>query len=836
MTSQKSLKNNVNFNDFKRSFLDSLIFPIIAFVVLFASVTFPLIDYVTSEQFKTTPIHNEVQVFVSDYSFVDVSMLFMGMVCCGILVAVKSFGFLVSKKQVNVFLSQGVTRTTMFVNRVVSGVITLFISTLIPILIVYFINIDKFGLTAHLTSTFLYFVSGLFVNGLAGFSIGSFAMMIAGNVFEAGLTTVAISIIPIMVVNIGTIIRDYFLKGYYHDYTMGFNYTMLTPFTFTDVYKTYYNGEYQSQINTRNLFETITKDMLVDGKIPEAYKIDSTFIMPVVLWFVVSVVFMALAWFLINKRKAEHANSFGHFAVSRAICSTCVFTIAAYLAFDIAYYELSNNHIVITFLLCALAGLLTFFLAQLIMARKIKTVVKALPICAVLICTMALGFVTADTGVFGQYNKTPVKEDVKSVAISFDGISLFSNLIYTGNEYVKSTDSKDIDMVLKLYDEIKKEEKNVDEHKTSVVFAFENKDGETQYREFSIYSDKLYEEYLKNICNSDYFDALAERELLGFSDKGASANGKYYLNKKSNQFEGIIYDGDKMQDENLAFFWRYTDNQMIVRQPMNAWDGDDGAHYTYKGDEFAVALYNDVTKMTYEDFFKNNSRPLGIISSGIGGVCVNGKDMLKPSDDEWDKYRGGLNIEEEYVGETVYYYVNGEKVGTDLSKVIVDSIVGAWLYVYPQMTETIKYLEDNNIEFDSQYKGEIKEILYTNSPVTFGKAFKKYAEVNESRFDEVMSAVEFEIFETNYFSQDSFDNLMDFINEDTKYYDLFKSVYKTAEHPLLTLNSSKTDEVLNKCVPHYLTLNDNGRYVYIVYEDGTMVCQYLPEANVGVLK
>ena len=147
------------------------------------------------------------------------------------------------------------------------------------------------------------------------------------------------------------------------------------------------------------------------------------------------------------------------FAVSRAICSTCVFTFAAYLAFDIAYYELSNNHIVITFLLCALAGLLTFFLAQLIMARKIKTVVKALPICAVLICTMALGFVTADTGIFGQYNKTPVKEDVKSVAISFDGISLFSNLIYTGNEYVKSTDSKDIDMVLKLYDEIKKEEK-----------------------------------------------------------------------------------------------------------------------------------------------------------------------------------------------------------------------------------------------------------------------------------------------------------------------------------------------------------------------------------------
>lgn len=840
MTSQKSLKNNVNFNDFKRSFIGSLPFPVIALIVLFFSVTAPVIDYVTSEGFITTPIHDEVQMFMVDGAPVESSFLFMGMVFCGILTAVKSFYFLVSKKQVNVFLSQGVTRTTMFVNRIASGVVTLFISTLVPILIVYFINIDKFGITAHLTSTFIYFVSGLFVSGIAGLSIGAFSMMIAGNIVEAGLTVAAISIIPVMVSNIGILIRGYFLKGYCPDYSLDFNPEVLIPFAFTNVYKyyyyDYYGEEYVTCVNTHQIFETINKGMLVDGKIPEAYKIDSTFIMPVVLWLVISVVFIALAWVMINKRKAEHANSFGHFVVSRAICSVCVFTFAAYLAFDALYYAMDVNNVVIMALGCTLAGLVAFFLTQLIMARKIKTVLKSLPICAVLICVTALGFLTAETGVFGQYNKTPVKEDVKSVAISIDGFPIFHNAVNSNYEYVKSTNSKDTDMVIELFDEIKQEKEVKGESKVGVAFAFEDKDGETKYRRFTIYSDELYEKYLKEICNSDYFDAIAEEQLLGFSDKDVSGDGKYYLNKTRDM---SYYDAEieSAEDEGLMYVWHYTDNQMITTQSANGWQDDDAtAQRTYKGDELATALYNDITKMTYEDFFKNNSRPLATISAGISSACVNADKMLKPSDDEFDKYLGGLYIGEEYADGYTNYYIDGEYVGTDLSKVMVDYIVSPLFYVYPQMTETVKYLKDNGFEFEAQYKGEIKEVLYTNSPITFGAALKKYAQVNESRFDEVQYGVDYEIFETYQFSKDSFNTLMDFINEDTKYYDLFKSVYKTAEYPLLTLNNTKIDEVLSKCVPYYLTLNDNGRYVYVVYEDGSIVCHYLPEANVSVLK
>ena len=642
-----------------------------------------------------------------------------------------------------------------------------------------------------------------------------------------------------MITNVVLTIRDYFLKGFYIDYSaysIGFNQEVLLPFAFTNVYKNYYGPHYVTSVSTSTLLGVINKDMLVDGKIPEAYKFDSTFIIPVVSWFAVSIVLTALAFVLFNKRKAEHANSFGHFSVSRAICSICAFTFAVYFAIDALYYALGKANAILMILGCTVIGLLAFFLTQLIMARKLKTVLKSLPICVVLISVVALGFVTAETGVFGQYNKTPVKEDVKSVSISFDGHPMLYNMVRSSSEYIKSTDSKDIDMIIELFDEIKQDKSKKDGRKTSVVFAFEDENDGVKFREFAIYSEDLYEKYLKEICNSDYFDAIAEKIFLGFSDKGVSADGKYSLNKVID-YSQIEYEIGVTEETDAICVWHYTDNQMILTHSVNGWPDDDlTAQRMYKGDELATALYNDITKMTFEDFFKNKSRPLALMTANLGYVCTNINGTLKPSVNEYDKYHGGLNISEEYVNGYTKYYIDGEYVGTDLSKVMANFIADPLMRIYPQMTETVKYFKDNSYEFEAQYKGEIKEVLYTNSSVTFGDAYRKYAQVNESRFNEVQFNADYEIFETHHFSADSFDGLMDFINEDVKYYDIFKSVYKTAEHPLLTLESTKINEVLKKCVPYYLTLNDNGRYVYIIYEDGTMICQYLPEANVGVLK
>jgi len=193
MTSQKSL-NNVNRNDFVRSLKESLLFPVIAFIILFFFMTAPVISYVTNEDFLMQTVHNEISVFLTDTSsfyYMFAEIVPAGMVACGMLTAAKSFYYLVSKKQVNVFLSLGVKRNTMLKNRILSAVITLFTAVFVPMLIIYITNIVNFGMSAHLTKVFLYVTTMLFVSGLIGFALASMMFMVSGNIFEAAFSILA---------------------------------------------------------------------------------------------------------------------------------------------------------------------------------------------------------------------------------------------------------------------------------------------------------------------------------------------------------------------------------------------------------------------------------------------------------------------------------------------------------------------------------------------------------------------------------------------------------------------------------------------------------------------
>ena len=75
------------------------------------------------------------------------------------------------------------------------------------------------------------------------------------------------------------------------------------------------------------------------------------------------------------------------------------------------------------------------------------------------------------------------------------------------------------------------------------------------------------------------------------------------------------------------------------------------------------------------------------------------------------------------------------------------------------------------------------------------------------------------------------------IQEPITEYDLLKKVYQDAGHPLISVtDTEKAREIVDNTVSQYLTMGDNGRYVYVIYEEGMIVCYYLPEANVGVVK
>lgn len=821
MTSQKSLKNNVNENDFKRSLTSSLLFPIIAFLVLFFMVTVPIISYVNTEDFIKTPIHPELQMFLGPGSTFDYSpeLMFMGMVFCGMLTAIKSYFFLMSKKQVNVFLSLGVTRNTMYLNRTLCAVILLFASTFIPVFIVYLINIAKFGASAYLTSVFLYFFFALFISGLVGYGIGTFSMMCSGNIFEAGLVGISLSFIPAMLYNCFLVMNEVLLRGFITTGEGTFYVSVLIPFTFVmNIDGNIING---NRFSIHEMLGTINKDVLVKGEIPEYMLVDKFFIIPLVAWVIVALVLVVVSVTLINKRKAEHANSFGHFAVSRAVVSVFVFILSAYVVIGMLGYEFGIVAVFIFTILLTLAG---FFVTQLIMTRKIKQFVKALPVYLVALGVALFAFIMIGTEYFGTYNKTPEKEDVKSVSISLHELDFFYNGAYPRNEYIISTDSNDIDMVIELFDLTKKDKEKNGDWVGEVIFAIEDKDGKIRYRDFPIYSADIYLTYLEKAYSSAFFDAVVEEQLLGFNEQNISANGKYSIHKNEDRVEYVEYVMVDKIDANEIAMVNYLDNTMVV-ETLREYDDEENAMHIIKGDDLARALYEDITKMTFNELFRNNDKPVAVIGRPTN-VCFNGNTVLKPSTDESDKYMYGETT-------NVYEIINK----ADKNELVVRNV---WtnLFVYPQMTNTINYFKETGREFEYQYDGKIKEILY--SDISYAEAGKEYSEAVKSRFDGlgnhyfITSKVSF--FRNEQFGQSDFNYLMDYIEAETDSMTLLKEVYNVAENPLKPIDKSKHQSVIDNTVPYYLTYKDNGKYIYIVYEDGTVVTHYLPEANVSALK
>ncbi len=819
MMSQKSLKNNVNLNDFKRSLLGSILFPAIALVVLFVTMTIPVINYVTSEEFLMAKEHFEVTMFISSNSISgDMAMLLpLGMVVCGMLTAVKSFYFMLRKNQVNVFFSLGITRKTMFVNRTIAGLLTLFVAVLVPMAVIYIINISVFGYVAHATSLFLYIVSLLFVCGFAGFAIGGAATMIGGNIFEVALTAFSATLTPMLLFStVETLLRSY-LKGFT---SAGFDakwLALISPWhiaTNLSDDKAMNAYGYADSVSFMDILGLITRDAPADKyKIPDAMKADMDFFLPILVWIAISIVILGVGYAFYKARKAEHANSFGHFAISRGITMTLVFSLFLFYVDNFVYPKASP---VVYFLILVLSSAIAYFLLQLVMTRKIKATLKSFKYFGVLVGITAVFLVVVGTGVFGTYNKTPEKAEVKSVSIEASAISPYEHYIYPWNgdeDFVESETDESKETVIGLFEKIKNEKVAYGEEAIAyVTFAFRDKEDELKYRAFNIYSDELYMEYLKAVYSSDFFDLILKEYLLNDpkepTDEGGVSDGIYYYGDTNNSAGHL-----KLRN------WAYISN-------TNIYALDDGYYpqveYVEDSEALCKALYNDLTKLTFEQLVANNSKPVGILATGgtdyMGEEVNYASGIVHPVDsDHWES----IDVEEDR-----------EKYG----------LPNTCIPVYPEMTETIAFLQNSGYDF-SPVELTVKEVLYSDSPLDIRNALFKFYEANEKNYDghgdynywgHDHNIV---LFASSEFALYTLSEASWFITEDYSVVDMLKNVYKDAGHPLQSVtDAAKAQSIADKSVSQYMVYGNNGRYVYVVYEEGPIVCYYLPEANVGVLK
>lgn len=830
MTSQKSSKNNVNLNDFKRSLLGSILFPAIALIVLLIVFTFPVISYVTSEEFLVVMEHEGVSMFVARNSLgSDLFPLFpIGMVLCGMMTAIKSFYYMLSKKQVNVFFSLGVNRKTMFINRILAGIISLFVAVLIPMLIIYIVNITTFDYAAHATQIFLYAVSMFFVSGLAGFAIGAMATMIGGNIFEVALTSFTASAIPVLTVNAGSSIVNAFLNGHSNNGDGIHWYGLISPWNIcSSIFREDSDIGYNILRQPIDIFLPLTRNGVETDKyvIPDSAKVGISFVAPILSWLAISVVLIAIGYVLYKARKAEHANSFGHFAISRAINTTFVFLLMAYLINEMLWREISP---LAYFLILAVAGLVAYFVLQLIMTRKLKTTVKSFKWYAVLVSVTAVFLAVVVSGFFGTFNKTPDKAEIKSVSIDAYALDPYVHYLdaYDADEdFVEGTSDNAKEAIIGLFDKVKNEKVQYGEDNfLGFSFAFRDNNNELKYRTFHIYSEELYVEYLKAVYGSDFFDEILKEYLINDPPEVETDEMVEYYDEYGN----IYYAGDT---NNSAGYlktkpWSFISNTGVyelkeekiqyseesvpetTNVPKVEWVEDTEA--------LCKALYNDLTKMTYEQLFERTEKPLGILAMGgsdfMGAECMQVDTKLTPN--------SVMEITSEYA-------------------LVYDGIP-----VYADMTETLAFLKDNGyVANDPQLT--VKEVLYTDSPLEIGEALQKFYKANEDNYDD-RSGYHYWIYDTikdvTFTSGEliwyTFEATSSFINnEQLSNIDMLKRVYKDAGHPLQSvMDMAKAEEIVEKSVSQFMTSGDNGRYVYVVYEEGPIVCYYLPEANVSVLK
>ena len=85
-----------------------------------------------------------ISFFFSDTDYMLIPALVL-IAICGLAMAICTFNFITSKKQVNVYYSLGITRTRLFLGKYLAGITLLTISTFIPLFITLIMNLGALG-------------------------------------------------------------------------------------------------------------------------------------------------------------------------------------------------------------------------------------------------------------------------------------------------------------------------------------------------------------------------------------------------------------------------------------------------------------------------------------------------------------------------------------------------------------------------------------------------------------------------------------------------------------------------------------------------------------------
>lgn len=817
MISPRYSNDRVDANDLKRSFINILPCSVVAFLALIMFHVQPVLSYVFSESFKTEKMQKDVLFYFLDSNNVFPSFIQIGMVLCGMLMAFSLFQFLLKKKSVNVYLSFGMTRSKLYINRLFAAVLSLFVATFIPTFLTFIINLVSFGASSALTSLFCYMFLMEFVSGLAGFALASAVMTFSGCTIEAVITAIGLSALPTFISgtidNLSTIVRGYV-------YNAGADIARRTGGNLFNIWTFALDTE---NLNGKATEFTSEKTFVLLGQLTKkstfkAFQcVDMEVLAPILMWLAISIILIGIGTVFMNKRKSENSNSFGKFYLASASNGLLVYTIVLDVLASVLKYAYADNyrsplHQNLTLILLILFGatILAFFLAELILRRNFKATLKTLPVYALAFAVTIFAFVYYGTSYFGAYNKLPDISQVKSVSMDIKdnrGITLQNTAI--SSKYL-SENAEDIKTAYAMFDMVK-----ADKHykgaelEGKIGFKIVLKDGTEINRIYAVYTSDVYNKYRRTVYNTQFFkdflkQVLIEGKVTSEDDSYIDENG--YQTMASNALPNMknvewYYVGPSYLVDNY-----YTNSATANLDLIEDVDG------------LKEAIYKDYIAMSYDDAYTNTRIPVGAISSNI----TQAKNVNTKLNNKYGYY----------YEEGTYYsygYDDPEVTQQKEDKCVKGSAVYSF-YIYPNMTNTIKFLNDNGLT-PLAYTGNIKEVYYADTNYSVSRILSHYAD--GSMLDNRYEAFDF----SQALNVNNYGAVADGAPDTISFMDFVKNAYINAGLTLKTVSGDKAKEIVSKAVPYYEPDHGTeikGRYIMIVYDDNTITSLYVPEGNMAV--
>ena len=129
---------------------------------------------VTHDQMKFRLIHQKV-----------LPAVIASAAALGLMSGVILFRFVHSKKETTIFFSMGLTRTTLYFNRMLAGLLILTGSTAIPMAVSFFLNVRALGIYQGLIRNAIYLTAGILTVAFLSFVLYSLSGFLAGTTGEA---------------------------------------------------------------------------------------------------------------------------------------------------------------------------------------------------------------------------------------------------------------------------------------------------------------------------------------------------------------------------------------------------------------------------------------------------------------------------------------------------------------------------------------------------------------------------------------------------------------------------------------------------------------------------